>query len=151
MSHYLKPSQEETNLVFAIKNLTISTEGYVHFLLMQNIKKFNDLNPGTGFDIEHVFFSHCVTHSQGFQGRQKIHKSILHLKLLSSCAKIEPKLNKLQKTIEIVKKIVKNPCCLTVFRILFHLSSILAKGELRKCMRAHTLAVARVRVLCLAF
>ena len=58
MSHYLKPSQEETNLVFAIKNLTISTEGYVHFLLMQNIKKFNDLNPGTGFDIEHVFFSH---------------------------------------------------------------------------------------------
>ena len=56
MSHYLKPSQEETNLVFAIKNLTISTEGYVHFLLMQNIKKFNDLNPGTGFDIEHVFF-----------------------------------------------------------------------------------------------
>ena len=65
------------------------------------------------------FFKTIWTGPQGSQGCQKIYK---YIKLLSSCAKIEPKLSTLQKTFKMEKK----SCFATLFQFLFNLISILA-------------------------
>ena len=76
---------------------------------------------GTQPDLSLFYFKSLLTRPQGYQGCRKIHQNILHIELLSSCPKIEPKLSKLGKTIKIEKRIVKNSCFLTV---LFNLGSI---------------------------
>ena len=69
-----------------------------------------------------IFFKSLLTRPQGYQRVvEKSTKIFYIIKLLSSCAKIEPKLSKLGKTIKIEKRIVKNSCFLTV---LFNLGSI---------------------------
>ena len=57
-----------------------------------------------------------------------------HCALEVWCAKIDPKLNKLEKTIKIEKKIIKNACFLKVFRIFFKLGSILAHQTSRSML-----------------
>ena len=54
--------------------------------------------------------------SQGSQGCRKIRFFILKIKLLNSCAKINPKVQKLQKTLKIEKKLSKNPVFLDFFK-----------------------------------
>ena len=51
----------------------------------------------------------------------------LQINLFSFCARIEPKLSKLQKTVKIDKRSSKKPCFLIVFRIFSILGSILAQ------------------------
>ena len=59
----------------------------------------------------------------------------LQIKLLSSCAKIDPKLQKLQKTFKIEKKVVKKPCFLSLFQIFLNLGSILALQIIKILLR----------------
>ena len=66
-------------------------------------------------------FTPLLTHPQGSQGCQKF---FLQIKLLSSCAKIDPKLQKFQKTLKIEKKLSKKPCFLNLFQIFFNFGSI---------------------------
>ena len=54
------------------------------------------------------------------------------INLFSVCDRIEPKLNKLQKTVKIDKKSSKNPCFLVVFWSLLNFGSILAQKH-TKC------------------
>jgi hypothetical protein len=61
-------------------------------------------------------FTPLLTRPQDSQGCQKIRIFILEIKLLSSCAKIDPKLQKLQKTFKIEKKMSKNPVFLDFFK-----------------------------------
>ena len=51
------------------------------------------------------------------------------INLLSFCARIEPKLSKLQKTVKMDKKSSKNLSFLTVFWIFYILGSILAQKD----------------------
>ena len=74
---------------------------------------------GTQPDLALFFFKSLLTAPRG-PGVSKINQNILHI----NCAKIEPTLSKLGKTIKIEKRIVKNLCFLTVFQILFNLGSI---------------------------
>ena len=48
------------------------------------------------------------------------------------CAKIDPKLNKLEKTIKIEKKLIKSVCFLKVFKIFFKLGVNLSAPNLQK-------------------
>ena len=50
----------------------------------------------------------------------------LEIKLLSSCAKIDPKRQKLRKSVKIEKKNCQKPCFLITFQIFCNLGSILA-------------------------
>ena len=60
-------------------------------------------------------FKSIWTRPQGSQGCQKIHKNMLQIKLLSSCAKIAPKRHKLRKLSKLIKKCQKNPVFLDFF------------------------------------
>ena len=60
-------------------------------------------------------FSLLLTRPQGPQGCQMKRNHSLNMPLEVWCAKIDPKLNKLEKTIKIEKKLVKNVCFLKVF------------------------------------
>ena len=71
----------------------------------------------------HYFHSNHYGRAPRVPGVSKICNFFLKINLLSFCAKIEPKLKKLQKTVKTEKKRVKNACFLTIFQILFHLSS----------------------------
>ncbi len=72
-------------------------------------------------------FKSIWTRSQGSQGCQKIRIFFLQMKLLSFCARIAPKRQKLRKMVKIEKKMSKRPCFLRVFRIFFNLGAILAR------------------------
>ena len=76
---------------------------------------------GTQPDLALFFSNHYWHAPRGTRVVEKSTKIFYIIKLLSSCAKIEPKLSKLGKTIKIEKRIVKNSCFLTV---LFNLGSI---------------------------
>ena len=63
---------------------------------------------------------------QGPQGCQKVHKNMLQITLLSSCANIAPKRHKLWKIVKIEKKCQKKPVFLEYFQIFFNLGAIFA-------------------------
>ena len=79
-------------------------------------------------------FSPLLTRPQGPQGCQMKRNHSLNMPLEVWCAKIDPKLNKLEKTIKIEKKLIKNVCFLKVFRIFFKLGSILAHQTSRSML-----------------
>ena len=80
----------------------------------------------TQCQIELLFFPLHYFHS--FRDGQKINPIFfLQINLFSFCARIEPKLSKLQKTVKIDKRSSKKPCFLIVFRIFSILGSILAQ------------------------
>ena len=90
---------------------------------------------GTQLDLILFFFKSLLTCPQGSQGCQKIYQNILHIKLLSSCAKIEPKFSKLGRTIKIEKRIVKNPFFLTDFKFNSILAPCLWSKTSKYCYR----------------
>merc|ERR1739836_180220 len=71
-------------------------------------------------------FPPLLTRPQGPQGCQMKQNDSLNMPLEVWCAKIDPKLNKLEKTIKNEKKLIKNVCFLKVFQFFFKLGSILA-------------------------
>ena len=79
-----------------------------------------------------IFPSPLLSQLQGWPGFQKIKFFFSQINLFSFCARIEPKLNKLQKTVKIDKKSSKNPCFLVVFWSLLNFGSILAQKH-TKC------------------
>ena len=74
-----------------------------------------------------IFPTPLLSQLQGWPGCQKIQFFFLQINLFSFCARIEPKLSKLQKTVKIDKRSSKKPCFLIVFRIFSILGSILAQ------------------------
>ena len=74
-----------------------------------------------------IFPTPLLSQLQGWPGCQKIQFFFFQINLLSFCARIEPKLSKLQKTVKIDKRSSKKPCFLIVFRIFSILGSILAQ------------------------
>ena len=76
---------------------------------------------GLGVDVGHeahlltqpvrtlFLFKSIWTRHQGSQGCQKIRFIFLQIKLLSSCAKIDPNRQKLPKSVKIEKKTAKKP------------------------------------------
>lgn len=74
-----------------------------------------------------IFPTPLLSQLQGWPGCQKIQFFFLQINLFSFCARIEPKLSKLQKTVKIDKRSSKKTCFLIVFRIFFILGSILAQ------------------------
>ena len=74
-----------------------------------------------------IFPTPLLSQLQGWPGCQKIQFIFLQINLFSFCARIEPKLSKLQKTVKIDKRSSKKPCFLIVFRIFSILGSILAQ------------------------
>ena len=71
-------------------------------------------------------FSPLLTRPQGPKGCQMKRNHSLNMPQKVCCAKIDPKLNKLQKTIKIEEKLIKNACFLKVFGIFFNLGPIIA-------------------------
>jgi hypothetical protein len=63
-------------------------------------------------------FIPLLTHPQGSQGCQNIRIVFLQLKLSSSCTKIDPKRQKLRKSVKIEKKLSKNLVFYTFSNIL---------------------------------
>ena len=74
---------------------------------------------------------YCHSFRDGL-GVKKSNFYFLQINLFSFCARIEPKLNKLQKTVKIDKKSSKKPCFLVVFWSLLNFGSILAQKH-TKC------------------
>ena len=85
------------------------------------------LGESTVSDRALIFPTPLLSQLQGWPGCQKIIFFFLQINLFSFCARIEPKLSKLQKTVKIDKRSSKKPCFLIVFRIFSILGSILAQ------------------------
>ena len=67
-----------------------------------------------------IFIQIYMDAPPGVPGVSKNQNFFLQIKLLSSCAKIDPKRQKLRKSVKIEKKLSKNP----VFLYLFEYSAI---------------------------
>ena len=73
-----------------------------------------------------IHFTSLLTRPQECQGCQKIQTTKLKSTLVSWSTKIQPKLNRLWKTVKIEQKLSKKLSFLKVFQILFNLGWILA-------------------------
>ena len=102
-------SQElETNLLQHKRSKALTVP--IHILCLKCSTYASQCQIGLLFFPLHYFHSY-----RDGLGVKKSKKNFLQINLFCFCARIEPKLNKLQKTIKIDKKSSKNPCFLQVF------------------------------------
>ena len=106
--------------------------GHIRHFHLSVLKCFGGIWHYTVSDRALIFPTPLLSQLQGWPGCQKIQFFFSQINLFSFCARIEPKLNKLQKTVKIDKKSSKNPCFLVVFWSLLNFGSILAQKH-TKC------------------
>jgi hypothetical protein len=96
------------------------------FCLDHDVSAFTDFDnimyvTGNTAGSDTIFIQIYMDAPPGVPGVSKNQKYFLPIKLLSSCAKIAPKRQKLQKTSKLKKKMPKKTCFLRLFQIFFNL------------------------------